>query len=161
MTRTNQKIISVSDLKKWRSTVGYEAERVVFTNGCFDLIHAGHVLYLQEARSLGDYLVVGVNSDASVRKLKGAERPVMPLRQRLIVLAGLESVSLVVPMNSTLNCDLMRVVQPHIWVKGGDYTHAKLAQAEKDTALELSVEIKLLSMVPMVSTSRLLAKVSG
>ncbi|MBA6413855.1 bifunctional D-glycero-beta-D-manno-heptose-7-phosphate kinase/D-glycero-beta-D-manno-heptose 1-phosphate adenylyltransferase HldE [Parahaliea sp. F7430] len=98
-----------------------QGERVVFTNGCFDIIHAGHVSYLEQARELGDRLVVAVNSDASVRKLKGKGRPINPQDRRMAVLAGLESVDWVVCFDDDTPRDLLRVLRPDVLVKGGDY----------------------------------------
>jgi D-beta-D-heptose 7-phosphate kinase/D-beta-D-heptose 1-phosphate adenosyltransferase len=96
-------------------------ERLVFTNGCFDIIHAGHVGYLEEARKQGDRLIVAVNSDASIRQLKGNGRPINPLDRRMAVLAGLEAVDWVVPFSEDTPERLLRRVKPDVLVKGGDY----------------------------------------
>jgi len=93
---------------------------VVFTNGCFDLLHPGHVSYLRSARSLGDALVVGLNSDASVRRLKGPSRPVVPEKDRAAVLEALESVDAVVIFGEDTPIRLMRKLEPTVYVKGGD-----------------------------------------
>jgi rfaE bifunctional protein nucleotidyltransferase chain/domain len=107
-----------------------EGHRVVFTNGVFDLLHRGHVEYLTEARSLGDRLIVGVNTDASARRLgKGEDRPINPLEDRLVVLAGLESVDLLVPFEPDTPLDLIRQLVPDILVKGGDYTEETVVGA--------------------------------
>ena len=97
-------------------------ECVVFTNGCFDLIHLGHVRSLEEARGLGDRLVVGLNGDASVRRLKGAGRPVIPGRQRAEVLAGLESVEWVVVFRGATPLGLIQALRPDVLAKGGDWS---------------------------------------
>lgn len=98
------------------------ARPLVFTNGCFDILHRGHVTYLEEARRLGASLVVGVNSDASVRRQnKGADRPINPLDDRLAVLAALESVSLVIPFEEDTPLRLIELVRPDHLVKGGDW----------------------------------------
>ncbi len=94
---------------------------IVFTNGCFDLIHPGHVRLLEKARSLGDLLFVGVNSDRSVRRLKGAGRPIMPLAERMELLAGLRMVDYVVPFDADTPARLVARLQPDVLVKGGDY----------------------------------------
>ena len=96
-------------------------ERLVFTNGCFDILHPGHVRYLQAARGLGEVLLVGVNSDASVRRLKGPTRPVMAEADRVTVLAALESVDYVVLFGEDTPLELIRTVQPDVLVKGGDW----------------------------------------
>ena len=103
---------------------------IVFTNGCFDLIHAGHVRYLKEARRMGDLLVVGVNSDESVRKLKGPDRPVMPLGERLEILLSLRWVDAVVPFDDPTPLELITAIRPHILVKGGDWAPGKIAGRE-------------------------------
>jgi rfaE bifunctional protein nucleotidyltransferase chain/domain len=95
--------------------------RLVFTNGCFDILHRGHVAYLHAARRLGDLLVVGVNTDDSVRRLKGDRRPVVPLEDRLFVLAGLAAVDAVTPFAEDTPHDLIAALLPDVLVKGGDY----------------------------------------
>lgn len=95
--------------------------RIVFTNGCFDILHRGHVEYLAEARALGDRLVVGLNTDESVRRLKGEGRPVNPLEDRAAVLAALAAVDYVVPFAEETPAELIRAITPGVLVKGGDY----------------------------------------
>lgn len=102
---------------------------VVFTNGCFDILHAGHVRYLNEARRLGDILVVGLNSDESVRRLKGEGRPVNPAADRAEVLVGLRAVDHVVIFAEATAEELVRQLQPDIYVKGGDYSLDSLPEA--------------------------------
>lgn len=107
--------------------VAQVARPIVFTNGCFDILHRGHVTYLEEARALGASLVVGVNSDASVRRLeKGADRPINPLDDRMVLLAALESVSLVVPFDDDTPLELIKQVRPDHLVKGGDWAPEKI-----------------------------------
>jgi D-beta-D-heptose 7-phosphate kinase/D-beta-D-heptose 1-phosphate adenosyltransferase len=101
-------------------------KRVVFTNGCFDLLHVGHVRYLQEARHLGDALVVGVNSDASVRRLKGPGRPLTPARERAEILAALASVDFVTIFGAATPLALIRALGPDVLVKGGDWPLEKI-----------------------------------
>jgi len=104
---------------------------LVFTNGCFDILHRGHVTYLEEARALGASLVVGVNTDASTRRLnKGADRPINPLDDRLAVLAALESVSLVIPFDEDTPIELIKLVRPDHLAKGGDWPVEKIVGAE-------------------------------
>lgn len=105
-------------------------KRLVFTNGCFDLLHRGHVAYLQAARALGDALVVGLNSDASVRKLKGPGRPVVPQGDRAAVLRALRFVDAVVVFDEDTPARLMRELKPGVYVKGGDYRVEDLPEAE-------------------------------
>ena len=106
-----------------------EKKTVVFTNGCFDILHAGHVRYLTAARELGDILIVGLNSDASVRKLKGEGRPVNPAADRAEVLAGLRAVDHVVIFEEDTAEELVRRLQPDIYVKGGDYSLDRLPES--------------------------------
>jgi len=108
----------ITDLvKKLRN----QDKTIVFTNGCFDIIHAGHVQYLQEAKALGDILVIGLNSDASVKRLKGAERPVNDQNDRAIVLSAIKSVDYVVIFKEDTPYDIIKQIKPDILVKGGDW----------------------------------------
>lgn len=104
--------------------------RIVFTNGCFDLLHVGHVRTLRAARSLGDVLVVGLNSDAGVRRLKGPRRPLVPQHERAELLAALECVSYVTIFDEETPIEVIRCLRPHVHVKGGDYDAASLPEAE-------------------------------
>lgn len=101
-------------------------KKVVFTNGCFDILHAGHVTYLEKARAKGDLLVVALNTDASTRKLKGPTRPINPLADRAKVMAALESVSYVTSFNEETPIKLIRKILPDVLVKGGDYEIKKI-----------------------------------
>lgn len=134
-------------------------ERVVMTNGCFDLLHPGHVRYLEAARELGDWLVVAVNDDDSVRRLKGAGRPVNPLRQRLEVLRGLAAVDWVVPFSEDTPERLICEVKPDVLVKGGDYAPDEIAGA--DCVREAGGEVRVLDMVPGYSTTDILRRLQG
>ncbi len=118
---SEQGVVTVEQLQLALEDARSHGERVVFTNGCFDIIHAGHVGYLEQARELGDRLIVAVNSDASVRRLKGAGRPINPCDRRMRVLAGLESVDWVVSFEEDTPEPLLALLQPDILVKGGDY----------------------------------------
>lgn len=124
------KIVRWSELARIRSRARDEGRKVVFTNGCFDLLHVGHVRYLHEARKLGDVLVVGVNSDDSVRRLKGPDRPIVPEFERIEVLAALESVDYVTLFGEDTPVKLIETVQPDVHVKGGDYKPDDLPEAE-------------------------------
>ncbi|NIK72562.1 D-beta-D-heptose 7-phosphate kinase/D-beta-D-heptose 1-phosphate adenosyltransferase [Thermonema lapsum] len=105
-------------------------ETVVFTNGCFDILHAGHVTYLEQARSLGNRLVIGLNTDASVRRLKGARRPIVPQAARARLLAALQAVDMVVCFDEDTPLALIQTLCPDILVKGGDYTEATIVGAD-------------------------------
>lgn len=129
-------------------------ERIVMTNGCFDILHAGHVAYLSQARALGDRLVVAVNSDESVRRLKGAERPVNGLLQRMAVLAGLESVDWVVAFEEDTPERLICQLLPDVLVKGGDYRPDEIAGGR--CVRERGGEVQVLSFVDGCSTSAII-----
>jgi D-beta-D-heptose 7-phosphate kinase/D-beta-D-heptose 1-phosphate adenosyltransferase len=106
-----------------------QGRRIVFTNGCFDILHRGHITYLARAKALGDVLVVGVNSDASVRALKGPERPINPVDDRIAVLAALSSIDVIAPFAEETPVELIRAVRPDVYAKGGDYTRERLPEA--------------------------------
>jgi rfaE bifunctional protein nucleotidyltransferase chain/domain len=108
-----------------------EGKRIVFTNGCFDILHLGHIRYLREAKSRGDILIVGLNSDESVRKIKGENRPIMGEEERAEILASLEMVDFVVIFEETVPDELIRLIKPDIHIKGGDYkSPEELPEAE-------------------------------
>ncbi|MEZ5102045.1 MAG: D-glycero-beta-D-manno-heptose 1-phosphate adenylyltransferase [Thermoleophilia bacterium] len=134
-------------------------ERVVFTNGCFDLLHRGHVSYLASAKALGDVLVVGLNDDESVRRLKGPARPLNPLDDRAEVLAALSCVDYVVPFAEDTPAALIEIVRPDVFVKGGDYTRATLPEADLVEALGGAVH--LIPTVPERSTTGLIDRIRG
>jgi rfaE bifunctional protein nucleotidyltransferase chain/domain len=113
--------LEASDLKTVLLSRKEQGESIVFTNGCFDILHTGHTRYLQEARLAGDCLVIGVNSDESVARLKSEKRPIVPLADRMEVLAGLQFVNYVVPFNEDTPYNLINTIQPTVLVKGGDW----------------------------------------
>ena len=127
------KILSAGALKRRLSRLRGEArsKKIVFTNGCFDILHAGHVRYLEQARSQGAYLVVALNSDASVRKLKGRGRPVNPLGDRLEVIASLGAVDAVTWFGEQTPLKLIRALRPDVLVKGGDYNPGDIVGAKE------------------------------
>jgi rfaE bifunctional protein nucleotidyltransferase chain/domain len=116
------KIFDLTNLVSVRSRYRQEGKAVVFTNGCFDLLHSGHVFLLSDAKQQGDVLLVAVNSDASVRRLKGRGRPIFPLDERLEILEALESVDLLVSFEEDTPLNLIRELQPDVLVKGGDWS---------------------------------------
>ncbi len=120
------KIISQIDLSAMRA----KNKSIVFTNGCFDIIHAGHVQYLEQAKQLGDILIVGLNSDASVKRLKGADRPVNTEQDRAMVLAALESIDFVVVFTEDTPYELIKLIQPDVLVKGGDWAEDSIVGAD-------------------------------
>ncbi len=130
------KVKSLEDLQSIAEAMRRQGKRLVFTNGCFDLLHVGHIRYLQAARELGDALVVGLNSDASVRAIKGPSRPLVPETERAEVLAALGCVDYVVIFAEPTAERVVAVLQPDIYVKGGDYkaTDQQSEQPDKKAA---------------------------
>jgi D-beta-D-heptose 7-phosphate kinase / D-beta-D-heptose 1-phosphate adenosyltransferase len=129
----------------------------VLTNGCFDILHSGHIAYLNGAKALADVLVVGLNTDASVRRLKGTGRPINPLEERAQVLAGLSSVDHVVAFDEDTPSELARAVRPHVFAKGGDYTRERMPEA---TVVEaLGGEVRILPYVRDRSTTSIIERV--
>jgi len=133
--------------------------RLVFTNGCFDILHRGHVEYLHQARALGDILIVGVNTDASVERLKGPGRPVVHQGDRALVMAGLESVDAVTLFHEDTPQTLIAALLPDVLVKGGDYTMEGVVGRE--VVLEAGGEVKLISFIPGRSTTELIDTIQG
>jgi len=125
------KIVPFAELAAWRDRQRAACRRVVVTNGCFDLLHVGHVLYLEAARALGDCLLVGLNSDASVRAIKGPSRPINPEADRAMVLAALASVDAVSVFGEPDALEFLRVARPDLYAKGGDYTVDTINQPER------------------------------
>ena len=134
-----------------------EGRRIVFTNGCFDIVHRGHVSYLGQAKALGDLLVLGLNADESVRRLKGPGRPVNCLEDRAQVLAGLSAVDLIIPFGEDRPDELIKALRPDIVAKGGDYTREKLPEAALVEAM--GSQLHLLPEVEAHSTSRLIERI--
>lgn len=133
-------------------------KRLVLTNGCFDLLHTGHVRYLEEARRCGDALLVAVNSDDSVRELKGPSRPVNGELDRAEVLAALRCVDHVTIFTGKRVTEVIRLLKPAVYAKGGDYTPETLDRGEKEALDEVGAEIRILQLVPGRSTTAILEK---
>jgi D-beta-D-heptose 7-phosphate kinase/D-beta-D-heptose 1-phosphate adenosyltransferase len=151
---TDRGILSREELLEAVEDARRDGERIVFTNGCFDILHAGHVAYLEEARALGDRLVVAVNDDASVARLKGAGRPVNGVTQRLRVLAALASVDWTVSFSEDTPEALLEDIKPDVLVKGGDYRVDAVVGAE--IVRRHGGEVRVLAHVPNLSTSAIL-----
>ncbi|MEH6608357.1 MAG: bifunctional D-glycero-beta-D-manno-heptose-7-phosphate kinase/D-glycero-beta-D-manno-heptose 1-phosphate adenylyltransferase HldE [Halioglobus sp.] len=150
-------VVSLEQLEIAVADARSHGERVVFTNGCFDIIHAGHVAYLEQARQLGDRLIVAVNSDASVKKLKGKGRPINPQDRRMAVLAGLESVDWVLCFSQDTPRPLLNALQPDVLAKGGDYDKEGVVGWE--IVEEYGGEVQVLAFVENVSTTAIVTKI--
>ena len=156
---TDRGVLSRDELLEAVSAARRAGQRIVFTNGCFDILHAGHVAYLEEARALGDRLVVAVNDDASVTRLKGSGRPVNGIAQRLRVLAGLASVDWAVSFSEDTPETLLAALRPDVLVKGGDYTLDEVVGA--DMVRRYGGSVKVLALVPGLSTSAIIGSLKG
>jgi rfaE bifunctional protein nucleotidyltransferase chain/domain len=154
------KIIPWNDLPAWRAAWRARNQRLVVTNGCFDLLHSGHVTYLENARNLGDALLVGMNGDAAVRELKGPGRPVNNEDDRALVLAALESVSGVCLFAERTATRFLGLAQPDVYVKGGDYTLDALDKGERETVERAGATIRIIPFVPGKSTTAVLQKIA-
>ena len=154
------KIIQWDALPEWRNAFRASGKQLVVTNGCFDILHPGHVTYLETARGFGDGLLLGINSDAATRQLKGPNRPVNSQDDRAAVLAALESVSAVCIFDDKLATRFLERAQPDIYVKGGDYTLETLNQDERRAVESAGGKIKLVPFVPGKSTTAILEKIS-
>jgi rfaE bifunctional protein nucleotidyltransferase chain/domain len=150
-------LLAVDDAVAWREEFRQENRRVVFTNGCFDVLHAGHVEYLAWARSQGDALIVGLNEDESVRRIKGAARPIVPFAQRAALLLALRSVDVVVPFGERTPELLIDRIRPDIHVKSDQYREDELP--ERSVVLRHGGRIALAPHVAGASTTDLIARI--
>ena len=155
---TSQKVVSRGAAARWVKKLQTQGQRVVFTNGCFDLLHPGHVAYLEQARSQGAALIVGVNTDDSVRRLgKGEGRPVTPESDRARVLAALTCVDRVVLFDEDTPLELITALQPDVLVKGGDYQLSEIVGREVVEAR--GGQVLALPFVPGYATTELLRRI--
>ncbi len=143
----------VTQVQKWRA----EGRTVVFTNGCFDLLHAGHIAYLSEAANLGDVLIVGLNSDQSVQRIKGPERPVNDENTRSTVLAGMFFIDAIVFFSDDTPLELIKALMPDVLVKGGDYEIEQIVGARE--VLGNGGRVKVLSFLPGYSSTSIIEKI--
>ena len=140
-------------------TVRADGGTIVFTNGCFDILHAGHVRYLRAAEAMGDFLVVGLNSDASVRRLKGEGRPIVPEADRAEVLDALRAVDIVTVFDEPTAEELVRLVKPDVYVKGGDYTVDTLPEAK--IVQEAGGRVEFIPLVAGRSTTNVIERIKS
>jgi rfaE bifunctional protein nucleotidyltransferase chain/domain len=155
-----EKIIAWDDLPAWRQRFRATGRKLVVTNGCFDILHLGHVTYLETARNSGDALLLGVNGDDAVQRLKGPGRPVNSQTDRSLVLAALQSVDGVCVFTDPTATKFLAAAQPDIYIKGGDYTLDTLNQDERRAVEAAGGKIVLVPFVPGKSTTGLLEKIS-
>lgn len=152
-------LIARDDVEKFFAILRAGGQRIVFTNGCFDILHTGHVRYLKAARSLGDCLAVGLNSDVSVRRLKGPERPVNIEADRAEVLDALFAVDYVTIFDEPTAEDLIARIRPDVYVKGGDYTLDTLPEAK--IVQQYGGRVAFVDLVPGRSTTKVIEKLRG
>jgi rfaE bifunctional protein nucleotidyltransferase chain/domain len=155
------KLKTAGELAVIRQQMAARGQKLVLTNGCFDLLHAGHVRYLQGARALGEALVVALNGDDSVRALKGPQRPINDERDRAEVLAALACVDFVTIFREPRVTEVIAKVKPHIYAKGGDYTPETLDPGERAALEAAGADIKILPLVPGKSTTGLIEKLQA
>lgn len=152
-------VTSLSELKNFIRGVREQNKKIIFTNGCFDILHVGHISYLSEAKRSGDILIVGINSDSSVRRLKGLDRPVNALSDRMAVLSALDSVDLAVPFTQDTPINLIKQIKPDIYVKGGDYSRESLP--ETVVVEGYGGQVKIIPIVYDRSTTKIIKKIKN
>ena len=154
-------LVAWSEISEFRRSLKMSGSRVVVTNGCFDLLHVGHLRYLSGARELGDFLWVAVNGDLSVRELKGPTRPLNTELDRAEILSALRMVDAVTIFPQVRATEFLRLAQPDIYVKGGDYEIASLDPSERAVLEECGTEIRILPQVPGKSTTATIQKMAA
>jgi len=155
----NPKIAELEELSKCCDKLRVAGKKIVATNGCFDLLHVGHVRYLKAARALGDLLVVGLNGDRSVRELKGVGRPITTETDRAQILAALDSVDLVTIFPQIRATQFLAAVRPAVYVKGGNYSSQTLNEEENAILKKIGAEIRLIPFQAGYSTSALIEQI--
>lgn len=154
-SNSSSHIKSFEEIKTLAKKLHSKGKKIVFTNGCFDILHAGHVKYLEEAKSYGDILILGLNADSSVKKLKGPSRPINTQDDRAYILASLESVDYVVIFEEETPYELIKLVQPHILVKGGDY------EGKDVVGQDIAQELRLVQFVDGKSTTKIIQRIQN
>lgn len=152
-----RKIISKAEAGRLSRKLREVGEKIVFTNGCFDIIHAGHAAYLLEARKLGDFLFVGLNSDSSVRRIKGEKRPIVPEKERRLVLASFAFVDRVTVFAQDTPYELIKEIKPHVLVKGEDWNIEDIAGG--DLVIGYGGEVKTVPLLKGLSSSKIIERI--
>jgi len=150
-------IIPINKIKELSSKLKKEGKTIVFTNGCFDIVHAGHVDYMEKARRLGDVLIVGVNSDASVKRIKGEKRPIVDLNNRLRLLQGLSVIDYLCVFEEDTPLELIKNIAPSILVKGEDWKDKGVVG--EDFVKTYGGKVELIKLLPGISTSIIIDKI--
>lgn len=157
MHKYYNKIKTIAEISRFAKRLKHSGTKIVFTNGCFDLLHIGHISYLTKAKSLGDILIIGLNSDNSVKKLKGKSRPITLQRERAIVLSALEVVDFIIIFNELTPLKLIKAIKPDVLVKGGDWKKENIVGAAFVESYGGSV--KSLAYLKGSSTKNLIKKI--
>lgn len=152
-------ILSKTELKELVREWHSEKLKLVLTNGCFDLLHAGHLRTFREAKGFGDILVVGLNSDLSVKQIKGEQRPLIPQADRAQLVAALDPVDYVIIFDEPTVDTLLETIRPNLYIKGGDYTLDNLP--EKETIVRLGVEVRFIPLVEGISTTEIIRRIKN
>ncbi len=161
MPNPTKKIMSVDQIRAWREDLRADGKKLVMTNGCFDLLHPGHVDYLNRSRDEGDALLVAINSDQSLRENKGPTRPIIEEAGRTLMLASLVAVDAVLVF-STKDCvGLLESIQPDVYVKGGDYTKETINQDERVALDRMNCRIAFLPFLPGYSTTSIVERIAA
>ena len=159
MNRTHNKIIAQADLNKVIDRWKEEGQRIVFTNGCFDLLHPGHIDYLEQAKGKGDKLVIGLNTDRSVSEIKGPERPINNEKFRSILLAALDCVDAVILFDESTPLQLIKQVKPHILVKGSDYEISNIVGA--NDVIKSGGKVETIPFLEGYSSTQIIEKIKS
>ena len=159
MIQTKQKIVDLDELQRLRTIWKQKSLKVVFTNGCFDILHPGHVIYLERAKKLGDKMIIGLNSDDSVKRLKGNERPVNPFNDRAVLLAAFAFVDAVVKFEEDTPLKLIKLLNPDVLVKGKDYDISNIVGADYVVANGGTVET--IKLEKSYSTTSIIKKIKS
>ena len=154
--QTDKKVTDLDHLLKQLKSPNFRSKEIVFTNGCFDILHVGHLTYLEKARSKGDVLVIGINSDQSISRIKGPTRPIIEEKLRARLLAGLTCVDFVVQFDDDTPLELIKAIRPHILIKGADWAVDKIVGG--DFVLEHGGRVETIELVEGLSTSKIIQK---
>jgi D-beta-D-heptose 7-phosphate kinase/D-beta-D-heptose 1-phosphate adenosyltransferase len=153
--KSESKIKNLKEIERIAKRLREQGRKIVFTNGCFDILHRGHATYLQKAKELGDVLILGLNSDASIRRLKGEDRPINNLEDRAFLMGALESIDFVVPFEEDTPYALIKAIRPHLLVKGADY------KGKEVVGSDIADEVQLIAFVSGKSTTSIIKKING
>jgi rfaE bifunctional protein nucleotidyltransferase chain/domain len=160
MTNTDKIIMNLADAVEWRRQLKSNGLKLVITNGCFDILHRGHAAYLAQSRACGDAQLILLNSDASIRELKGASRPVIDEYSRAYLLASLKSVDAVVIFSTPRCTEQFLALRPDIYVKGGDYTLETLNSEERTALQSVGADIRFIKFIDGFSTTDIINKIT-